>query len=56
MTVKCDQCGKVITRSRPREHNFSSTPGKQNPSASCTLTILSQTASKEVVIWRIISV
>lgn len=22
MTVKCDQCGKAITRSRPREHNF----------------------------------
>lgn len=22
MTVKCDQCGKAITRSGPREHNF----------------------------------
>ena len=22
MTVRCDHCGKAITRSRPREHNF----------------------------------
>ena len=22
MTVKCDQCGKAITRSQPREHNL----------------------------------
>lgn len=22
MTVKCDQCGKAINRSQPRDHNF----------------------------------